>query len=89
MRKSKFNEEQIVKILNSKQNGLKVGDVCRQYGISQQTFYRWQAKYSGMEAADVKRLKSLEEENRRLKQLLGEKELDVSALKAALEGNYH
>lgn len=89
MRKSKFNEEQIVKILNSKQNGLKVDDVCRQYGISQQTFYRWQSKYGGMDAADVKRLKSLEEENRRLKQLLGEKELDISALKAALEGNYH
>jgi putative transposase len=89
MRKSKFNEEQIVKILNSKQNGLKVDDVCRQHGISQQTFYRWQSKYGGMEAADVKRLKSLEDENRKLKQLLGEKELDISALKAALEGNYH
>lgn len=89
MRKSKFNEEQIVKILNSKQNGLKVDDVCRQYGISQQTFYRWQSKYGEMEAADVKRLKSLEKENRKLKQLLGEKELDISALKAALEGNYH
>ena len=89
MRKSKFNEEQIVKILNAKQNGLKVGDVCRQYGISEQTFYRWQAKYGGMDASDVKRLKQLEGENQKLKQLLGEKELDIQALKAALEGNYH
>lgn len=89
MQKSKYNETQIVKILKTKESGMKVADICRQYGISEQTFYRWQSKYSGMESGDIKRLKLMEEENPKLKQLLGEKELDIQALKAALAGNYH
>ena len=88
MRKSRFSEEQIVKILRQHEQGLKVAEICRQNGISEQTYYRWKSKYGGMEVSDVKRLKELEAENRRLKQLIGEKELDIVALKAALEKKY-
>ena len=88
MRKSRFTEEQIVKILKHQENGLKVAEICRQNGISEQTFYRWKSKYGGMSVSEVKRLKELEAENRRLKQLVGEKELDILALKAALEKKY-
>ena len=88
MRKSRFTEEQIVKILKHQENGFKVAEICRQNGISEQTFYRWKSKYGGMSVSEVKRLKELEAENRRLKQLVGEKELDILALKAALEKKY-
>jgi len=88
MRKSRFTDEQIVKILKLQENGLKVAEICRQHGISEQTYYRWKSKYGGMEVSEVKRLKELEAENRRLKQLIGEKELDIVALKAALSKKY-
>ena len=88
MRKSRFSEEQIVKILRLHDQGLKVADICRQHGISGQTYYRWKSKFGGMEVSDVKRLKELEAENRKLKQLVGDKELDILALKAALEKKY-
>ncbi len=88
MRKSRFSEEQIVKILTLHENGLKVAEICRQHGISEQTYYRWKSKYGGMEVSEVKRLKELEAENRKLKQLIGEKELDIIALKAALLKKY-
>lgn len=88
MRKSRYTEEQIVKILRLQENGLKVSEICRQQGISEQTYYRWKSKYGGMEVSEIKRLKGLEDENRRLKQLIGEKELDIVALKAALEKKY-
>ena len=88
MRKSRFTDEQIVKILNLQENGLKVAEICRQHGISEQTYYRWKSKYGGMEVSEVKRLKELKAENRRLKQLIGEKELDIAALKAALSKKY-
>lgn len=88
MRKSRFTDEQIVKILKLHENGLKVSEICRQHGISEQTYYRWKSKYGGMEVSEVKRLKELEAENRRLKQLIGEKELDIVALKAALSKKY-
>ncbi len=88
MRKSRFSEEQIVKILKHHENGLKVAEICRQHGISEQTYYRWKSKYGGMEVSEVKRLKELEAENRKLKQLIGEKELDIIALKAALSKKY-
>jgi putative transposase len=88
MKRSRFTEEQIVKILRLQENGLKVTDICRQNGISEQTFYRWKSKYGGMSVSEIKRLKELEAENRRLKQLIGEKELDILALKAALEKKY-
>ena len=63
------------------------GDVCRRHGISQQTFYRWKSKYGGMEISDAQKLKALEDENRRLKRLLAESMLDVSALKDLLGKN--
>ena len=88
MRKSRFSEEQIVKILKLHEHGLKVAEICRQHGISEQTYYRWKSKYGGMEVSEVKRLKELEAENRKLKQLIGEKELDIIALKAALSKKY-
>ena len=88
MKKTRFREEQIVKILKLQENGLKVTEICRQHGISEQTFYRWKSKYGGMSISEIKRLKELEAENRRLKQLIGEKELDILALKAALEKKY-
>ena len=88
MRKSRFTEEQIVNILRLHEKGLKVAEICRQHGISEQTYYRWKSKYGGMEVSDVKRLKALEVENRKLKQLIGEKELDIIALKAALGKKY-
>ncbi len=88
MKRSRFTEEQIVKILKLQENGLKVTEICRQNGISEQTFYRWKSKYGGMSVSEIKRLKELEAENRRLKQLIGEKELDILALKAALEKKY-
>ena len=82
MRKSRFSEEQIIKILKEKEAGAKLGDVCRQHGISEQTFHRWKAKYGGMEVSDARRLKQLEDENRRLKHLVADLTLDNQALKA-------
>ena len=83
--KNRFTEEQIIKILKLQENGMKVADILREHGISEQSFYRWKAKYGGMEASDAKRLKQLEEENRRLKQLVGELSLDNQALKWVIE----
>ena len=83
--KNRFTEEQIIKILKLQENGMKVADILHEHGISEQTFYRWKAKYGGMEASDAKRLKQLEEENRRLKQLVGELSLDNQALKWVIE----
>jgi putative transposase len=88
MKRSRFTEEQIVKVLKLQENGLKVIEICRQNGICEQTFYRWKSKYGGMGVSEVRRLKELEAENRRLKQLVGEKELDILALKAALGKKY-
>ena len=85
MKKSRFTEEQIIGILNAHERGLSVQDLIRQYGISEQTFYRWKSKYGGMEVSEAKRLKSLEEENRKLKQIVGELTLDNKALRWILE----
>jgi putative transposase len=85
MKKSRFTEEQIIGILNVHERGLGVQDIIRQYGISEQTFYRWKSKYGGMEVNEAKRLKTLEEENRKLKQIVGELTLDNKALRWILE----
>jgi putative transposase len=85
MRKSRFTESQIVQILKSVEAGRTVKDVCREHGISDATYYNWKAKYGGMEASDIRRLKDLEEENRRLKQMFADLSLENRALKDVIE----
>lgn len=75
-------------MLREQESGVKVSELCRKYGISEQTFYRWRSKYGGMSVSEARRLKALEEENQRLKQIVGEQALDIRALKAALEKKY-
>lgn len=84
MRRSRFSEEQIIGILKQADAGIPTTELCRQHGVSEQTFYRWKKKYGGMEVGEVRRLQQLEDENRKLKQLLAEEKLDNHALKAAL-----
>ena len=88
VRKSRFTEEQIIKVLKEHAAGLSAGDVCRKYGISDATFYKWRSRYGGMEVSDARKLKALEEENRRLKKLLAETMLDASTLKEMLGKNF-
>ncbi len=85
MKKSRYKETQIVKILKQAESGKLVKDVCREYGISDATYYNWKAKYGGMEASNVKRLKHLEEENRRLKQMYADLSLEHTILKDIVE----
>lgn len=88
MRKSRYTEEQIIKVLKEQESGINGSELCRKYGISEQTFYRWRSKYGGVSVSEARRLKALEEENQRLKQIVGEQALDIRALKAALEKKY-
>ncbi len=81
MKKSRFSEEQIVAILKEQEAGVKTTDVCRRHGISSATFFKWKAKYGGLEVSDAKRLKALEDENAKLKKLLAEAMLDNSMLR--------
>lgn len=85
MKKSRFTETQIVKILKEVEAGRLMKEVCREYGISDATYYNWKAKYGGLQVSDVKRLKELEEENRRLKQMYAELSLDHKILKDIVE----
>jgi putative transposase len=85
MMKSKFTETQIVKILKEVEAGRAANDVCREHGISRGTYYRWKSKYGGMEASDVKRMKELEAENQRLKQMFADMSLENRALKEIIE----
>jgi putative transposase len=81
MKKSRFTEEQIIGILKEQEAGQRTSDVCRQHGIAESTFYKWKAKFGGMEVSEAKRLRSLEDENRRLKTLLADSHLDIAMLK--------
>jgi len=81
MKKARFTEEQIIGILREHEAGAATADVCRKHGVSSATFYKWKAKYGGLEVSDAKRLRSLEDENRRLKKLLAEAMLDNAMLK--------
>lgn len=85
MKQSRFSEHQILQILKQGEAGMKVADICREQGISQATYFKWKAKYGGMEASDVKRLQELETENRRLKQMFADLSLDHQLLKELLE----
>jgi putative transposase len=84
MKKSRFTEDQIIGVLKEHQAGIPTAELCRKHGISEATFYNWRSRYGGMEVSDARRLKSLEDENRRLKKLLAESMLDVATLKEAL-----
>jgi len=81
MKKSRFTEEQIIGFLKQADAGMPIKELCRKGGFSDATFYKWRAKFGGMEASDAKRLKELESENARLKKLLAEAHLDIHALK--------
>ena len=88
MKRSRFSDEQIIGILKEHQAGLSALELCRKYGISDATFYTWRKKYGGMEVSEARRLKSLEEENAKLKRLLADAMLDVSALREMLGKNF-
>ena len=88
MRKSRFSPEQITVILKEADAGLPVQDLCRKYGISNVTYYKWKNKFGGMQASDARRLKALEDENRRLKQIVADQTLDNRVLKELLSKNF-
>ena len=88
MKGSRFTEEQIIGILKEWEAGVGTGDLSRKYGISDKTLYNWKSKYSGMVANDLKKLKALEEENRKLKTIVAEQALDIQCLKSVVSKNY-
>ena len=88
MKKSRFTDSRILAILKEAESGVRVPDLCRKYGMSDATFYKWRAKYGGMDASMMKRLKELEEENRRLKKMYAEERLVSEIRKEALEGKW-
>ena len=85
MKQSRMSENQIIKILKEAEAGVPVTDLCRSYGFSKSSFYKWKAKYGGMEASDLRRLRELEDENRRLKQMYAELSLEHQVLKDVVE----
>ena len=81
MKRSRFSEEQIIAVLKQHEGGVSTADVCREHGISSATFYKWKAKFGGLEVSDARKLKALEDENAKLKRLLAEQVLDNAMLK--------
>jgi putative transposase len=88
MRKSRFSEQQIIGLIKEHEAGAKVADLCRRHAISAATLYKWKAKFGGLDVSEAKRLKALEDENRRLKKLLAEQMLDNAALKDLIGKNF-
>ena len=88
MKRSRFSEPQIVAILKQHEAGTSTNELCRQHGISTTTFYKWKAKYGGMEVSDVAKMKALEDENRRLKRIVADQALNIDALKIVASGNF-
>ncbi len=88
MRKGRFSQEQIIAILREQEAGMATAEVCRRHGISSATFYAWKSKYGGLDVSEAKRLKTLEDENRKLKKLLAEQMLDNATLKELLTKNF-
>lgn len=88
MKGKRFTPEQIIKILAEADAGIKLGDLCRKYGVSEATVYNWKAKYAGLAVSDVRRLKDLEQENHRLKKLVADQALDIQMLKEVCSKNF-
>ena len=88
MSRKKYTEEQIIAVLNEAEAGANTVELCRRHGMSKATFYKWKAKYAGLTVSELKRLKSLEDENRRLKQIVAQQALDNWSLKELLSKNF-
>jgi putative transposase len=86
--KQRFSEEQIIGILKQHESGVSTADVCRQHGISQNTFYKWKSKFGGMNVSEAQRLRQLEAENAKLKRIVADQTLDIVALKDLLAKNW-
>lgn len=84
MKGKRYSDEQKVKILNEAESGVPVKEVLRKYGVSSPTYYKWKSKFSGLDVSEVKRMRNLEEENRKLKQMVADQALDIVALKDVL-----
>ena len=88
MKRKRYTEEQIIRILKEHEAGASVPDISRRHGIAENTIYRWKSKFGGMEVSEAKRLRELEQENAKLKRFLGEAELDKAAVKELIEGKW-
>ena len=88
MTRKRYTEEQIIGVLKESEAGAKTGELCRKHGMSEASFYKWKAQYAGLTVNELKRLRSLEEENRRLKQIVAQQALDNWALKELLSKNF-